>query len=330
MNGKAVHLVQKPPTSSNTPSGDNQLGSNSSNESNNSTNRPTVNNIVLGTINIPSGFLDVNHLVLSVISTSTSETNNQRPNPTSPVTTESTTATTNTSPPAVNLHIDLGQLARQVTSNTGQPNQQNNAPPIRIGPYPYPITVRSATLQTSLSRRPTDPSSSVRMPSINPHLPPSQPGASNGINSGQRLTGSSHGLQGSGPRGDAWKSSFPSDWVPIIQEDIEKQKTLVRQRPFSDGYLSGNPRKKSKASTSRTRGGRNSPSLFRALRTAINSTVPSALANDRVNAMESALNATNLPQRFESAVDELIVDRIQSDSDYDATRFPSSSQVFKK
>lgn len=336
VNGKTVHLVQKPPISPNTPRGDNQLGTGPSNETNNSpTTRPTVNNIVLGTINIPSGFLDVNHLVLSVISTSASDTtNNQRSNPaTSSVTSESTTATTNTSPPAVNLHIDLGQLARQVTpsttsnnTNTGQNNQQNHAlPPIRIGAYPYPIAVRAATLQTSLPRR--DSNTSIRMPSIDPQMPGSQSTVGGWGLSGHSST---HGVSGSRLRGDAWKTALPSDWIPIIQEDIEKQKKSLKQRPFSDAYLSGNPRKKSKASNLQSSGNLNVQPLSRALRSAINSTVPTVLPNNRITAMESALSATDLPQRYENALNELIVDRVESDSDYQAERFPSTSQVFKK
>ncbi|XP_074605388.1 uncharacterized protein LOC141858522 [Brevipalpus obovatus] len=369
VNGKAVHLVQKPPTSANIPNGDTTQGGTNITSGANPGNRPTVNtNFVLGTINIPQGFHD--HLVLSVISsagvgtvqthgsaqppsttnhtfsipsttlssttttpTTTNITSNVNTTASTPITTNN--VTTNSAPPphpaptvrpSLNFQIDLGQLARHALGahQTGQGNIPTGIP---IG---TPVIIRTSTMSTPFHRN--NDNSNVRMPSS----PTVNVTRAVGVTVGGGLIGSSVAGNNShatahqhvhGHRNNAWQLSFPSDWVPIITADIEKQKNSSKQKPLSDGYLSGNPRKKSKHVGSNNQ--QTSRSLSTALKDAVKATNSTALPSDQLEALESNLSASELPQRYNLEVDRLISERLSSDSDFDPERFSASSKVFK-
>lgn len=382
MNGKAVHLVQKPPTSANIPNSDTtQGGTNTSGA--NPGHRPTVNtNFVLGTINIPQGFHD--HLVLSVISsagvgtvqthgsaqppsttnhtanipsttlsstitttptttftstptTTTNITSTVNTTASTPTTTEN--VTTNSAPPpqpaphpaptvrpSFNFHIDLGQLARHALG-AHQTGQGNIPPVIPIG---TPVIIRTGTMSSPFHRN--NENSNVRMPS-NPSVNVTR---AVGVTVGGGLIGSSvtgnnpHAtahLHAHGHQNNAWQLSFPSDWVPIITADIEKQKHSSKQRPLSDGYLSGNPRKKSKHVDSNNQ--QACRPLSAALKDAVKATNSTALPSDQLEALESNLSTSDLPQRYDVEVNRLISERLNSDSDFDSERFSASSKVFK-
>ncbi|KAG8313344.1 Large proline-rich protein bag6 [Homalodisca vitripennis] len=47
-----------------------------------------------------------------------------------------------------------------------------------------------------------------------------------------------------------WQNALPSEWVPIISQDSQRQRRQSPQGPFSDAYLSGMPSKRRKLITS--------------------------------------------------------------------------------
>ncbi|KAI7686396.1 hypothetical protein SSS_04338 [Sarcoptes scabiei] len=53
---------------------------------------------------------------------------------------------------------------------------------------------------------------------------------------------------------EEWQSLVPNEWVPIIQEDINKQKNIDNDHPppFSDAYLSGMSKKRRLENDSKT------------------------------------------------------------------------------
>ncbi|XP_015786363.1 large proline-rich protein BAG6 [Tetranychus urticae] len=298
VNGKSVHLVQKPPSLSNSASYSNSgsdnatgdrnisssggVGGNNPPETNQQTGNRSVNNLLLGTINIPQGFLDVNHLVLSV---STLGNNSARGNQTARSPEEQR--------PSVNVQIDLGQI--QNIHPAYSPIIQASAP-IRVGVATPggPITITRNF--NPLNRSNIGPNQSSTMPSRE-------------------------------MRGDEWQTHVPNDWIPIIKEDIDRQKVLSRQRPFSDAYNNGNPKKKRKQSDN-PRDRQSIKPFSNCLKDAIIATKGS-LPPEKWEEIENKASTSNMNTQYDKEVDRLVNERLASDSDFDAEKFCVSYQVYK-
>lgn len=123
-------------------------------------------------------------------------------------------------------------------------------------------------------------------------------------------------------------TTFPSEWLPVIERDIEKQKTETNTRTaFSDAYLSGMPAKKRKllvsanplataASTSNQED--NEPSrlmLSRVLsRTLDKCELKSGASRDELE--KASLGQSELVNAFGHEFDAAINERLRTDEDF--------------
>lgn len=131
---------------------------------------------------------------------------------------------------------------------------------------------------------------------------------------------------------EPWRSSVPREWTPIVREDIQKQRlSSLRQRPFSDAYLNGLPKKKRKQTMSSKNLSKQSPfkSFSVSLQEAINSTRSVPLISERWEEIGRKAIDNDLHVKYEKEVDKMIYDRLKSDNDYNPTRFTSIDKVFK-
>ncbi|XP_053203357.1 large proline-rich protein bag6-B-like [Panonychus citri] len=325
VNGKSVHLVQKPPSLSNSSSysnlgSDNATGSrnssssigvggNNQTETNQQTGNRTVNNLLLGTINIPQGFFDASHLVLSVSTLGNNSarvagnniSNNNNNN-------NQTTRSPEEPRPSVNVQIDLGQIPNLVAGTVGA-----TVAGITSGPNGAPIIQASAPIRVGVAT-PGGPITITR--SLNPlnrsNIGPNQ---------------SSTTMPTGGIRNDGWQTHVPNGWIPIIKEDIDRQKVLSRQRPFSDAYNAGNPKKKRKQSDN-SRDGQLIKPFSNSLREAIIAT-KGPLPNEKWEEIENKASTSNLSSQYHQQVYQSINERLASDSDFDGEKFTASRQVFQ-
>ncbi|EDO43370.1 predicted protein [Nematostella vectensis] len=102
---------------------------------------------------------------------------------------------------------------------------------------------------------------------------------------------------------DDWKAVVPEEWVPILAQDVMRQRRIPPQQPFSDAYLSGLPPKRRKAMLA-TGAPRNSI--------------------DAVT--ESARTNSKLHQAYREEVKETVKKRTDTDTDFSSERFPVTSQ----
>ncbi|KAL3242119.1 hypothetical protein MRX96_021485 [Rhipicephalus microplus] len=105
---------------------------------------------------------------------------------------------------------------------------------------------------------------------------------------------------------EPWHASVPSEWVPIITRDIQRQRRQAAQPPFSDAYICGMPSKRRKITNGSGAAVENAVSLTGALQRAV-----------------QRAGATHKLQ-FQQAVRE----RLSSDPDFRADRFPNAHKFY--
>ncbi|XP_065182971.1 mucin-19-like [Sycon ciliatum] len=136
-----------------------------------------------------------------------------------------------------------------------------------------------------------------------------------------------------------WQEMVPASWIPVIAEDIVRQRLTSSRRPHSDAYsstMASSKRRKTSTTgstaSSDTAGSADSdhPSsekLPMALRKAIRDAgvEPITTVND---VLASATSDTGLQQAYEPALQNLVAERLQTDADYDPQRFPNLRSLF--
>ncbi|KAL5011504.1 hypothetical protein ScPMuIL_010055 [Solemya velum] len=129
----------------------------------------------------------------------------------------------------------------------------------------------------------------------------------------------------------SWQSVVPAEWVPIITQDVRRQRQQPAQSPFSDGYLQGMPAKRRKIMTQDRNQDLSNPSevVPELLRHAV------AVAGvEPISSMENlsseARNDRELQSAFEEQISGAVADRLEKDSDFRAERFPKSEEYYHK
>ncbi|KAF5303718.1 hypothetical protein FQR65_LT00862 [Abscondita terminalis] len=145
---------------------------------------------------------------------------------------------------------------------------------------------------------------------------------------------------------ETWHGQVPSDWVPIISRDSQRQRRQNSQPPFSDAYLSGMPSKRRKIVTNSKPQGSlpqvitgnsfenavlmeaiNIGNVTDSVRHAVNAT---GLSN--VAPLETVAAAAGADLNIQSAYRSLLRTSVQSglsnNSDFTPERFPNANNYF--
>ncbi|CAH1271548.1 BAG6 [Branchiostoma lanceolatum] len=132
-----------------------------------------------------------------------------------------------------------------------------------------------------------------------------------------------------GAPGLPWQSVVPADWVPVIQRDIETQRNLQPQPPFSDAYSTGIPAKRRKTSHAGREIGSMSSVVPEALKQAVlSSGVQPTTSMEEFT--EEAENSATLHAAYEQQVRSSVRHRLRNDPNYTAERFPSTHKYFEE
>ncbi|XP_022252816.1 large proline-rich protein BAG6-like [Limulus polyphemus] len=131
---------------------------------------------------------------------------------------------------------------------------------------------------------------------------------------------------------ESWHAAVPTEWVPIITRDVQRQRRQAPCAPFSDAYLSGMPSKRRKMM------GKNG---HQNLLTPVQTILPNAL--QRAITAAGVWPLTSLDQiRQDATQDEKlhaayreqlkcdVQERLQNDLDYNPSRFPNADKYFKE
>lgn len=127
---------------------------------------------------------------------------------------------------------------------------------------------------------------------------------------------------------EAWHTTLPSDWVPIITRDTQRQRRQNPQPPFSDAYLAGMPSKRRKIVTSAKPQG----SLSQIIGDGVGNAVDAA-GVDAVTGLETvtqvAGNDPEIQAAYRDQVRLTVRENLASNPDFTAEQFPNTAKYFK-
>lgn len=123
---------------------------------------------------------------------------------------------------------------------------------------------------------------------------------------------------------EPWAAAVPPEWVPIIRQDIQTQRKMKPQGPFSDAYLSGMPAKRRKKMQS--------DGLQLSLTEAVNKAARAVGVKPVTSAegLSSDLERPIVQETYRQQVKLDIQKKIKEDPDYSAQRFPNTHRVFEQ
>ncbi|XP_066922575.1 large proline-rich protein bag6-A-like [Clytia hemisphaerica] len=128
------------------------------------------------------------------------------------------------------------------------------------------------------------------------------------------------------PSPEDWHSQLPNDWVVVINRDIERQRRRHPQRPYSDAYINGLPKKKRKLMT-RHSAEADTVDIKHCVKSAISKT--NTKPKDEAK-FEQDIDENDLQSMFESTFRHDVRQRLQKDGDYTPNRHPHSEDYFVK
>ncbi|XP_043939196.1 large proline-rich protein BAG6 isoform X2 [Protopterus annectens] len=126
------------------------------------------------------------------------------------------------------------------------------------------------------------------------------------------------------PDVEPWAAAVPPEWVPIIRQDIQTQRKMKPQGPFSDAYLNGMPAKRRKKMQS--------DGLQLSLTEAVNKAARTVGVKPVTSAegLNSDLERPVVQETYRQQVKLDIQKKIKEDPDYSAQRFPNTHRVFEQ
>lgn len=127
---------------------------------------------------------------------------------------------------------------------------------------------------------------------------------------------------------EAWHNALPSEWVPIIARDTQRQRRQSSQKPFSDAYLSGLPPKRRKLIRSSKPQGNLSQVISDGVRHAINAAGVSSSVTERVIA--EAGKDDVLQEAYKEQERICVSADLRSNPDFNPNRFPNAFKYFDK
>uniref|UniRef100_A0A914W4H4 Uncharacterized protein n=1 Tax=Plectus sambesii TaxID=2011161 RepID=A0A914W4H4_9BILA len=163
------------------------------------------------------------------------------------------------------------------------------------------------------------------------------PAASSIINSDAAPRSNASSSSQSRPMDDSdqsWKRVLPADWVAVIEEDVERQRSVDQtQRPMSDAYITGMPAKRRKLVMRDRPVLSNGAALESALRETLASAVVESGATPVTGAtvddvVGSAPLGEALIDAFRAQFHDDVRRRLRADPDYDPEKLPATNAYF--
>ncbi|GLH04977.1 Uncharacterized protein GBIM_10621 [Gryllus bimaculatus] len=120
---------------------------------------------------------------------------------------------------------------------------------------------------------------------------------------------------------EAWHNVLPSEWVPIIARDSQRQRRQNPQTPFSDAYLSGMPSKRRKVVTSAKPQGNLNQIITESMRSALDEAGVRPVAG-----VETAGEDLELQAAYREQVRSAVQDSLSNNPDFTPERFPNATK----
>nr|XP_054769711.1 large proline-rich protein BAG6-like [Lytechinus pictus] len=130
---------------------------------------------------------------------------------------------------------------------------------------------------------------------------------------------------------DEWQAHVDPEWVPVITQDINRQRRQISQAPLSDAYIAGMPSKRIKLSQDRKPavGHDTRPLVSNILQRAIRSVGATSVTSDE-RLMNDIQTSPGLSEACDEQIKSAIRQRLRQDPDYDAQKFPHTEEYFHK
>lgn len=130
---------------------------------------------------------------------------------------------------------------------------------------------------------------------------------------------------------DNWQAHVDPEWIPVITQDITRQRRQTPQAPLSDAYLTGMPSKRIKLSQDRK------PAVGHDTRPLVSNLLQRAVRSVGASPVTSEERFTNdiqtspgLSEACDEQIKSVIRQRLRQDPDYDAQKFPHTEDYFHK
>uniref|UniRef100_A0ABM0MH56 BCL2-associated athanogene 6 n=1 Tax=Saccoglossus kowalevskii TaxID=10224 RepID=A0ABM0MH56_SACKO len=126
-----------------------------------------------------------------------------------------------------------------------------------------------------------------------------------------------------------WQSVVPADWVPVINNDIVRQRRQAPQPPMSDAYLSGMPPKRRKL----MKPGRPVGGVEDILPTTLQRAIEAANVEPLTSmeeVTEEVRDNPDLHAAYEHQIKNTIQRRLQQDKDFDPHKYPKTDKYFNR
>lgn len=126
-----------------------------------------------------------------------------------------------------------------------------------------------------------------------------------------------------------WQNVLPSDWVPIITRDSQRQRRQSTQEPFSDAYLSGMPSKRRKLITSAKPQGNLSQVISESMATALGAAGMSSGPEVEVVAQRAGQDVC-LRSAYREQVRATLRQNLPSHPDFSPDKYPNTAKYIDK
>ena len=119
----------------------------------------------------------------------------------------------------------------------------------------------------------------------------------------------------------AWHGTLPSNWIPIVSRDVNRQTNQEGQRPFSDAYLTTQAAKRRRLASNSKPSGTVSEVISDVITDAIQNTgiQPLSPVGD---VLKETSSQSKVQQSLQKDAREAINRRINQDPDLDDKKFP--------
>ncbi|XP_064457453.1 large proline-rich protein BAG6-like isoform X2 [Ornithodoros turicata] len=127
---------------------------------------------------------------------------------------------------------------------------------------------------------------------------------------------------------EPWHASLPSEWVPIITRDIQRQRRQAPQPPFSDAYLCGMPSKRRKMMKNGNSEGNAQAALPQLLLGAIQRAGVRPIRGSAESVTQEAARDAAVQHAYTLQLRQAVRSRLAGDADFRPEQFPNAHRFF--